>query len=214
MRYTAFIFDIDGTLIDTEKTGVLSLIETVRTLMGREMPYEEAYPYFGVPSSKVGGILGYHDSKEFNEVWEENFMALVDMMKPFEGVVEVLAAVKDAGRGIGCVTSRSRYEFNKDEQLAKLLPYISQSVCAEDCAAHKPEPEPLLKCISMLERACGRIISPSDCIYIGDTVNDCLCAHAAGCAFALADWQGRGLQGMEPEHHLTSVGDIQKLIDL
>ena len=29
-RYTDFVFDIDGTLLDTERTGVLSLIRTVR----------------------------------------------------------------------------------------------------------------------------------------------------------------------------------------
>ena len=36
------IFDIDGTLIDSEKTGVLSLMQTIRELTGREVPYDEA----------------------------------------------------------------------------------------------------------------------------------------------------------------------------
>ena len=52
-NYDNIIFDIDGTLIDTEKTGALSLIQTVRELLGREMPYDEAYSYFGIPSGKV-----------------------------------------------------------------------------------------------------------------------------------------------------------------
>ena len=42
-RYTDIVFDIDGTLIDTERTGVLSLIQTVKELTGKEMSYEEAY---------------------------------------------------------------------------------------------------------------------------------------------------------------------------
>ena len=56
--YRHFVFDIDGTLIDTERTGVLSLIKTVRELLGVEMPYEEAYGYFGIPSAKVAPLLG------------------------------------------------------------------------------------------------------------------------------------------------------------
>lgn len=35
--YIHYIFDIDGTLIDTERTGVLSLIKTVRELLGQDV---------------------------------------------------------------------------------------------------------------------------------------------------------------------------------
>lgn len=35
--YSHYIFDIDGTLIDTERTGVLSLIKTVRELLGQDV---------------------------------------------------------------------------------------------------------------------------------------------------------------------------------
>ena len=54
-NYDNIIFDIDGTLIDTEKTGVLSLIQTVRELLGREMPYDEAYSYFGIRRETARG---------------------------------------------------------------------------------------------------------------------------------------------------------------
>ena len=56
--YRLAVFDIDGTLIDTERTGVESLVQTVRELLGRETPYEEAYKAFGIPSNKVAGLYG------------------------------------------------------------------------------------------------------------------------------------------------------------
>ena len=41
-HYEDFVFDIDGTLLDTERTGVLSLMQTIRALMGVAMSYEAA----------------------------------------------------------------------------------------------------------------------------------------------------------------------------
>ena len=63
-RYEDFVFDIDGTLLDTERTGVLSLMQTIRELTGVEMSYEEAYRFFGVPSSKAASTLGYADEAD------------------------------------------------------------------------------------------------------------------------------------------------------
>ena len=205
--YKHFVFDIDGTLIDTERTGVLSLMLTVRELLGIDMPYEEAYGYFGIPSAKVAPLLGYADAERFGERWEENFVGLSHMMKAFDGAEEVLATVKSAGRTTGCVTSRSRYEFEKDVHMQGLVKYIDHIVCAEDSEGHKPSPDPMFAYM----RKAGAT-APAECIYIGDTMHDFQCATGAGCDFALADWQGRGLQGIPARYHLNEVKQILDLL--
>ncbi len=210
--YRHFVFDIDGTLIDTERTGVLSLVKTVRELLGVEMPYEEAYGYFGIPSAKVAPLLGYADAERFGARWEENFVELMHLMKPFEGVEEVLAAVKSAGRTTGCVTSRNRYEFGKDVHMQVLVKYIDHVVCAEDSEEHKPSPAPMFAYFRKAAAGSQTLVDPAECIYIGDTMHDCQCATGAGCDFALADWQGRGLQGILARYHLTSVRQILDLL--
>ena len=209
--YKHFVFDIDGTLIDTERTGVLSLIKTVEELIGATMPYEEAYGYFGIPSAKVAPMLGYADAERFGARWEENFVEISHLMRAFDGVEEVLAAVKSAGRTTGCVTSRSRYEFDKDIHMQRLVKYFDHIVCAEDSEGHKPSPEPMYAYFRKASANSSAAVDPSECIYIGDTLHDCQCATGAGCDFALADWQGRGLQGIPARYHLTSV---QQILDL
>lgn len=207
-KYSHFIFDIDGTLIDTERTGVMSLQQTVKEKMGIDMPYEEAYGYFGIPSAKVAPMLGYADEEGFLELWEKRFQELMHLMDLFPGVTAMLHEVKAAGLHTGMVTSRSAYELSHDPLISMLQPYIDVTVCAEDSERHKPDPDPILAYF----RKSGGDAAPAECIYIGDTIYDCRCAHGAGCDFALADWRKRGLQGITPEYHLTEVGQILDLI--
>ena len=205
--YRHFVFDIDGTLIDTERTGVLSLVKTIRELLGYEISYWDAYGYFGIPSAKVAPLLGYADAEGFGTRWEENFVELMGLMKAFEGAEEVLAAVKSAGRTTGCVTSRNRYEFEKDVHMQRLVKYIDHIVCAEDSEGHKPSPDPMYAYLKKAGDA-----DPAECIYIGDTLHDFQCADGAGCDFALADWSGRGLQGIPARYHLTQITQILDLL--
>ena len=39
-KYKLAVFDIDGTLIDTERTGVESLVKTIKELVEKDVPYE------------------------------------------------------------------------------------------------------------------------------------------------------------------------------
>lgn len=202
----SFIFDIDGTLIDTERTGVESLILTVKELMDMVMPYEEAYGYFGFPSSRVPYMLEYDNPQEFMELWERNFISLKYLSSAFPGVEEVLCKLHQAGCKIGCVTSRSRYEFDNDEHLKPLLKYIDVEICVEDCSNHKPHPEPAL---TFLERA-G--MKARDCIFVGDTIQDCLCAHAAGMPFVLADWYKRGKRDIPADAVATDAEQMLAIL--
>ncbi len=48
MRYKHIVFDIDGTLIDTEYAVLHSLQETVRALSGKEIPCSELIFALGI----------------------------------------------------------------------------------------------------------------------------------------------------------------------
>lgn len=210
--YRHFVFDIDGTLVDTERTGVESLIMTVREVMGRDMSYEEAYPYFGMPSSAVPGMLKFEDHDLFMDVWEKHFVALMPLMKLFDGVEEALAEIKRQGRTIGCVTSRSRQEFDNDPNVKTILKYFDHIVTASDCKERKPSPDPMFTFMRMASEGLGVPVDPAECIFVGDMIYDYQCGHDAGCAFALADWRSRGLQGIPADYHITSAAALLSLL--
>ena len=210
--YRLAVFDIDGTLIDTERTGVESLVLTLRELMGMDVPYEEAYKAFGIPSSKVAGLYGYPDARRFGERWEENFIALSHHISPFPGVLAALQRIKAAGVATGVVTSRNRMEFDYDDYLREMVPYLDHIVCSEDTQHHKPHPEPLLRCIERAAGALGTPIGPEEVIFFGDTDHDFACARDAGCDFALADWKGRGWQGIPARFKFSDAAGMEAVL--
>ena len=206
--YTDIVFDIDGTLLDTERTGVLSLLQTVKELTGREMTYEEGYEYFGTPSARASRELGCSDAAHFAEVWEEHFQELMYLVKPFPGVEELLIDVKKAGRRVGVVTSRSRFEFSYDPTMRRWGAFFNKVVCSEDSERHKPFPDPMLTYM----KAVGAV--PETTLFVGDTVHDWQCGHAAGCDFAHADWFARGEQGIRAEYRFTDVSGLRQILGL
>ena len=207
-RYTDIVFDIDGTLLDTERTGVLSLIQTVRELTGKEMSYEEAYGYFGTPSARASRELGCSDAAHFAEVWEEHFQELMYLVKPFPGVEQLLADVKKAGLRTGIVTSRSHFEFSYDPTLKRWGAFFDKVVCSEDSERHKPFPDPMLAYM----KAVGT--TPEATLFVGDTVHDWQCGHAAGCDFALADWFGRDNPEIKAEYRFTDASGLRRILGL
>ena len=212
--YKLAVFDIDGTLIDTERTGVESLVVTIRELLGKDVPYGEAYKAFGIPSGKVAGLYGYDDAKRFGERWEENFIALSHHIKPFPGVLDALRRIHSSGIATGVVTSRNRMEFDYDDYLREMVPYLTHIVCSEDTVHHKPHPEPLLRCIEMASRAMGETILPVDVIFFGDTDHDYSCARDAGCDFALADWKSRGWQHIPARFKFSNAEEMEAILNV
>lgn len=199
MKYKHIIFDIDGTLLDTENTGLFSLQKTVKDLLGKDMPLKNLYRYFGVPSGQAVIDLGFPDPKSASEIWEENFQNLLGLITPFPGVEEMLVEIKGKGHVIGVVTSRNRMEYTNDEYMQKWGSLIDYPVCAEDSVKHKPNPDPM---IAYMEKAGAH---PDECLYIGDTIHDYMCGHSAGADFALALWKQSA--------NLSSQKEAERLAD-
>ncbi|NMB36939.1 MAG: HAD family hydrolase [Bacteroidales bacterium] len=201
-KYKHLIFDIDGTLLDTEKTGVLSLQKTVKELMGKDMSYDELYPYFGIPTAVVVEQMDFEDKELATHLWEKYFRELMYLIVPFEGVPEMLPRLREMGFILGLVTSRNRFEFDFDSNLSKWKDLFDTTITSDDSERHKPFPDPLLTYISQS----GAVAK--ECIYFGDTEHDFECAKGAGIDFALADWRNRGFQGIPAKYRFSSVEEI------
>ncbi|MCU6709019.1 HAD family hydrolase [Paenibacillus sp. J5C_2022] len=205
--YKTIIFDVDGTLIDTEKAVLGSLQRMLKLEYG--LSYEQAELAFvlGVPGASVLPRLGAHNVEAAIERWNEHMKDFKHTMRIFEGVPELLGQLYRRDVRTGIVTSKTKSELRDDFIPFGLMEYLSVVVCASDTLLHKPHPEPLQKFLELSGA------DPRTSIYIGDTIYDYQCARDAGVAFGLALWGAKTREGIHERHVLDSPLDVLTLID-
>ena len=75
MKYKHIVFDIDGTLIDTEYAVLHSLQETIKGLSGREIPCSELRFALGITGTDALKKLAIKDTSYAIELWDLICMA-------------------------------------------------------------------------------------------------------------------------------------------
>ncbi|HEX2947460.1 MAG TPA: HAD family hydrolase [Clostridia bacterium] len=206
--YNYIIFDVDGTLIDTEKAVEESYRSAIFEETGRRLTADDISKAYGIPTVQAFERLGVSNVERACEIYYDCLFKAFREVKPFEGVGEMLAEVKRLGLGSGIVTSRNRGEVANDASLQGLLKYIDHVICVEDTQKHKPDAEPVLKLLEIAGR------DTSEAVYLGDTVYDYMCAKNAGVGFALAAWGASRTEGIDADYVLEKPWDmITKCID-
>lgn len=182
MKYRQIVFDVDGTLLNTEYCIIRALQDTLLERTGKEVPAEELTFVLGIPGLASARKMGIEDAQTFLVRWEENLLKYAHTIRPYPGVEELVGKLHDMGCRLGIVTSKNRGEFDEDAHRIPMVEHFSTVICADDTLLHKPDAEPLLK---YMERT--GTVAP-ELLYIGDSKYDAQCAKGAGVDFALALW--------------------------
>lgn len=214
MKYKLVIFDLDGTVLDTladlaaavnaalEKHGhPRHTLEEVRSMVGngvanlirRAVPAE-------TDENECAAILA-----DFKAYYREH---VNDRTKPYDGIPELLSALKKAGVKVGinsnkydaALQSLCRIHFDS------LYDY---AVGESEITPRKPDPAAARR----IMEAVG--VSPAETIYIGDSSVDIATAANAGIESAWVSWGFRRRSEMEGcvlSHAFDTVADLQTFL--
>ncbi|HIW70394.1 MAG TPA: HAD family hydrolase [Candidatus Limosilactobacillus merdipullorum] len=186
MAIKNFIFDIDGTLIDTYDVYMPTLFEVLADYGYHYTPEEEEHyskEVFGIPgweSLEYIGNIKKDQMQEILDAWDEAAEVKQQDAKVIDGVPEMLEELSNRpGVQLGIVTSKVRDEYeNYFHQMFDIAKYFSFAVTASETVKHKPFGDPIVKA---MEDSGSK---PEESIYVGDTVNDMKAAIDAGTHFA------------------------------
>lgn len=197
----AFVFDIDGTLIDSVDLHARAWQETLAQF-GFNIPYEEVRAQIGkggdqlmpvfVPADQLAHI-GDRIERSRGELFKREYLPRV---KAFPGVRELLMRVKADGYRIALASSANADEVTKYKELANITDLADVETSKTDVDCSKP-------CPDIFEAAVDRLgIGPERVLVIGDTPYDATAALRAGL-------RGVGvLCGGFPERDLREAGCV------
>jgi pyrophosphatase PpaX len=203
------VFDLDGTVVDTVELIVESFRYATSTVLGEVLPDEFILAGVGRPLRAQMERLSTEHARELYDVYREyNHRRHDELIRGYDGIEEVLDALKAAGRRTGIVTSKSRDTTGMAFRAVGLEERFDVVVTATDTSEHKPSPVPLQLCLQRL----GATAAGS--IYVGDSPFDVQAGAAAGMTTAAVAWGVFGREALlaaGPDFWLDEPRDLLAL---
>lgn len=204
-KYRCVIFDLDGTLLNTEEMNIVPLKRLIKEELNQEIAYEELLKYRAYPGKKALDLLGFIDIEKSYSKWVQYVNDYEFGASLYHGWDEVIIKLDEKGILCGISSSKTRAQYEIDFLKTGLQKYMKGIVLAEDTEKHKPDPQPLLKAAKIIGA------EPSETLYIGDTVVDYQATKAAGMDFALAKWGAISSDGIVADYELDEPLDLLKI---
>ncbi|HDY69549.1 MAG TPA: HAD family hydrolase [Actinobacteria bacterium] len=207
--FSGFLFDLDGTVIDTIELISRSFRHASRVMLGEVLPDEVLLANVGQPLMKQMEVLGGERAGEWYETYREfNHRKHDEFIRPYQGVEAVLAELRRRGAGLAVVTSKSRETVDMAFRCIPIEGYFDTVVTADDTDRHKPDPQPVQLAMRRLD------LLTDESVYIGDSPFDIEAGHAACVATAAVGWglfTPVRLKEMEPDFYFEEPDEILQL---
>ena len=193
MKYKHIVFDIDGTLIDTEYAVINSLIKTITEITGSAPQYESLKFALGITGRNALELLKIPDIEDALKRWDRS-------------IKECLQSLLSRGYILGIVTSKTYQEYYSEFEPLGLADYFSTIVCADDTDEHKPQAAPLVAYLAKAH------VSPENALYIGDSIYDIQCANNSGVDSGLVLWSNNVSNPIRADYYFKTPNDISKIL--
>jgi HAD superfamily hydrolase (TIGR01509 family) len=167
MSVRGVLWDLDGTLVDSEEFHWLSWRDTMR-IEGVELSYEQFLASFGQRNDRILGAwlpdIDPDRARRIGERKEAEYRRLVEAngLEPLSGAREWLAALRDAGWKQSIASSAPGQNVIVMLRVLGLESSLDAIVSAEDVTIGKPDPQVFLKAAEKLGTP------PSRCVVVED----------------------------------------------
>ena len=178
----AVLFDMDGTLVDSEKLWDISLAALYAELGGTLTPQVRASMVGGSAEDTIRTV--YTDlgltmdpvAMADSDRWLHEYTAelFAGGLPWCDGAQELLEALASEGTPMALVTNTQR-ALTESALNSIGRHYFSATVCGDEVPSGKPAPDPYQRAAALLD------LPPSACLAVEDSVTGTTAAEGAGC---------------------------------
>ncbi len=195
--YRAAIFDVDGTLVDSNDAHAEAWVRALAD-HGRRVEFSRVRPLIGMGGDKllleVAGIdVDSAEGRAIDARRREFFLdKLVPHLRPTRGARELLEWLRDQRLRLAVATSAQKEELHALLRVARVSKLFGSTTSSDDADRSKPDPD-------IVRAALGRTgCAPAEAVMIGDTPYDVQAAARAGIdivALRCGGWSDHDLAG-------------------
>ena len=200
------LFDLDGTLIDTDMLIIRSYMHLFDTYR----------PDYKLTMKELISFLGPVLKDVFPRYFKEDFDVLLKtyhgyshanierFVSLFEGVLDMIKEFKENGIKMGLVTNRFKYSALEVMEPFDIKKYFDVIITLDEMEKPKPDPEGIIKAMNMLNA------KKEDVIFVGDNKSDFLAGKNAGVKTALISWViGRDNSVLYPDILISTFDEFK-----
>ncbi len=193
--FETYLFDLDGTLIDSIELILTSYRHTMRVHRGTE-PSDDLW-LAGLGTPLTAQFRDFTDDPAEVEAMIATYRAYNRehhdrMVRPYDGIVDAVEKVAQHAQ-LGVVTSKTHEGAERGLRSCGLDGIFHAIVGSDDVTRHKPDPAPVQHALRLLDG------TPETTVFVGDSPHDMAAGRAAGVRTAAALWGPFGRPQLTPQ---------------
>lgn len=202
------LFDLDGTLIDTNELIIASFVHTFEKY-NLQFSREEVIEFNGPTLKETFTRIAPDKVDEMIDTYRlHNHSVHDDYVTAFPKTLETIKYLKEGGIQLGIVTTKMSPTVKMGLALTKLDTYFDTVVTLDDVSHPKPHPEPVLKAMANLDA------KASSTLMVGDNSHDIEAGRAAGVRTAGVAWAHKGRERLLAYNPTYMLEEMTDLIDI
>lgn len=195
------LFDVDGTLVDTNYLHALAWSRALRDC-GEWAPMNAIHRLVGMGGDQLVPTLLGRQKPEVDQARAAHYRALRADAQVMPGAPDLLRLVHDCGIAVVLATSSPGDELATLRALIDADDAIDAQTTADDVGSSKPEPEVFQAAMRAAD------VDPARALAIGDSIWDLQAARAAGVGCLAVE------SGGFSQHELSEAGALHVYRDV